>query len=79
MRKCFELVRREGEFGLDFILESRVTGEVFLLYLESYDPEFGLLDEFLRLVRHYLEIREWVRSGAIIFAGDQVIFNKVYC
>lgn len=78
MGKFFEIVKRDGRHGLDLIIESRVTGEVFLLLLDSPDPYFPLFAELHRMVAHVREIRKWVKSGVIIFAGKQVVYNKVY-
>lgn len=78
MRKYFIVAKREGRHGLDIIVESRVTGEVFLLLLESKDPEFSLFSEVRRMFEHVAEIRQWVKDGVIMFAGDQVIYTKVY-
>ena len=78
MRRCFFIAKRDGHYGLDLIIESRVTGEVFLLLLESHDPEFPLLDELLRMLRHISEVRNWVRDGVIKFAGKQVVYCKAY-
>lgn len=79
MQKLFTVVRREGKHGLDFIIESRVTGEVFLLLFESRDPEFPVFEELGRMISHIAEVRRWVKSGVIKFAGKQVIYCKVYC
>lgn len=79
MRKYFLIAKREGRHGLDFIIESRVTGEVFLLLLDSRDPEFPLTSELSRMRNHAAEIRKWLKSGAIKFAGKQVIYCNVYC
>lgn len=79
MGKFFEIVCREGQHGLDFIIESRVTGEVFLLLLDNPDPRFPLFSEVCKMFRHISEVREWVKSGVIKFAGKQVVYCKVYC
>ena len=78
MSKIFEVAKREGRHGLDFIIESRVTGEVFLLLLDSHDPEFPLFSELNRMLNHVAEVRSWVREGVIKFAGKQVVYCKVY-
>lgn len=79
MGKYFLLAKREGRHGLDFIIESRVTGEVFLLLLESHEPEFPLFREVRKMVNHVREVRRWVKDGLIKFAGEQVVYLKVYC
>lgn len=79
MGKIFEIVKREGRHGLDIIVESRVTGEVFLLMLENPYPDFPLIGELRRMFEHIFEVRRWVKEGDIKFAGDQVIYCKVYC
>ena len=79
MGRIFEIVKREGPHGFDFIVESRVTGEVFLLIMESRDPEFPLIGEIRRMINHIFEVRRWVKNGVIKFAGEQVIYCKVYC
>lgn len=78
MGRIFELVKCEGCRGLDLIIESRVTGEVFLLLFDSKDPEFPIWSELVRMFDHVREVRSWVKSGYIEFAGKQVIYNKVY-
>lgn len=79
MGKIFEIVKREGSHGLDFIVESRVTGEVFLLIVESRDPDFPLVGEIRRMINHIFEVRRWVKDGVIKFSGKQVVYCKVYC
>lgn len=79
MGKYIEVVKREGRYGLDFILESRVTGEVFLLLLENPDNEFPLFEELRKVFVHIKEIRRWVKDGIIKFSGNQVVYMKVYC
>lgn len=78
MRKVFCIAKREGRHGLDFIVESRVTGEVFLLLLDSPDPHIPILEELHRMVEHIREVRAWLRDGVIKFAGNQVVYCKVY-
>ena len=78
MRKYFMVAAREGRRGLDFVIESRVTGEVFLLLLESKDPRFPLFREVCKIFDHIRDVREWVRDGIIKFAGEQVVYCKVY-
>ena len=78
MGKYFMVAKREGRHGLDFIIESRVTGEVFLILLDSPDSRFPLIYEVRNIFRHIREVREWVRSGVIKFAGKQVVYCKVY-
>lgn len=78
MGKIFEIAKREGRHGLDIIVESRVTGEVFLFLLDSRDPEFPLFDELKKMLGHVFEVRRWVKQGVIKFAGNQVIYSKVY-
>lgn len=78
MGKYLFIAKRDGCYGLDLVIESRVTGEVFLLLLESHDPEFPLLDELSRMLRHISEVHHWVRDGIIKFAGKQVIYCKTY-
>lgn len=78
MGKFFEVVKRDGRHGLDFIIESRVTGEVFLLLLETPDREFPLFSELRKIFDHIREIRGWVKAGAIKFAGKQVVYTNVY-
>lgn len=78
MSRVFEVVKREGRHGLDFVIESRVTGEVFLILLESKDCRFPLFLEIRNMARHIREVRQWVRAGVIVFAGNQVVYNKVY-
>lgn len=78
MRKFFVIVNREGRFGLDLVVESRVTGEVFLLLFESRDPEFPILSEFFRMLDHAAQVRHWLKTGVIKFAGKQVVYCKVY-
>ena len=72
------VAKREGRHGMDFIIESRVTGEVFFLLLESPEPSFPLFSEIRRMFDHVHEMREWVRDGIIKFAGNQVVYCKVY-
>lgn len=79
MSKIFEIFKREGRRGLDIIIESRVTGEVFFLLLDSHDPEFPVFSELHKMLRHIGEVRRWVKDGVIEFAGKQVVYNKVYC
>ena len=79
MNKIFFIAKREGRHGLDFVIESNVTGEVFLLLLENPDPSFPLFYELHRMFVHVREIREWVRSGVIKFAGKQVVYTNSYC
>ena len=79
MRKYFEVVQREGLFGLDLIIESRVTGEVFFVLLANPDREFPVVEELRRMCVHVREIRQWLRDGVIKFAGSQVVYCKVYC
>ena len=79
MGKYFLIVKREGRHGLDFVIESNVTGEVFLLLLENPDPSFPLFYELHRMFVHVREIREWVKSGVIKFAGKQVVYTNSYC
>ena len=78
MGKYFLIAKREGRHGLDFIIESRVTGEVFFLLLESPDPSFPLLRELRKMFDHIQEVRQWVKDGVIKFAGEQVVYLKVY-
>ena len=78
MGKYFMIAKREGRYGLDFVIESRVTGEVFFVLLESIDPSFPLLDEIQKMFNHVREVRQWVKDGIIKFAGDQVVYLKVY-
>lgn len=78
MGKYFLIAQREGRHGLDFVIESRVTGEVFLILLESKDRSFPLFREICRMFDHIHEVREWVKNGVITFAGKQVVYNKVY-
>lgn len=78
MGKYFLVAKREGRHGLDFIIESRVTGEVFLLLLESHEPDFPLLREIRKMVEHVRDVRQWVKDGLIKFAGEQVVYLKVY-
>lgn len=78
MGKYFMVAQREGRHGLDFVIESRVTGEVFLILLESKDRRFPLFWEICKMIDHIREVREWVRDGIIKFAGEQVIYCKVY-
>lgn len=78
MGRCFFIAKRDGRYGLDLVIESRVTGEVFLLLLESREPDFPLFDELFRMFRHISEVRHWVKDGVIKFAGKQVIYCKAY-
>lgn len=78
MGKIFSIVAREGKHGWDFVVESLVTGEVFLLFFEDKSCDFRLFDELKRMIHHILEVRYMVKSGFIKFAGDQVIYCKVY-
>lgn len=78
MGKYFLITKREGRHGLDFIIESRVTGEVFFLLLESPDPGFPLFEEVRKMFDHVREVRQWVKDGIIKFAGEQVVYLKVY-
>lgn len=79
MGKYIELVKRDGRHGLDLVLESRVTGEVFLLLLENPDEEFPIFWELRKIFNHIREVRQWVKDGVIKFAGKQVIYMKIYC
>lgn len=79
MRRIFEIYERKGRHGLDIIIESRVTGEVFFILLDSHDPEFPVSSELVKMVRHIGEVRRWAKDGVIEFAGDQVLYNRVYC
>ena len=79
MGKYFLIAKREGRHGLDFIIESRVTGEVFLVLLESRDYRWPLFGEIRRMISHVREVRQWVKDGIIKFAGEQVVYLKVYC
>ena len=78
MGKYFLIAKREGRHGLDFIIESRVTGEVFFLLLESPDYHFPLFGEIGKMFDHVREVRQWVKDGIIKFAGGQVVYLKVY-
>lgn len=78
MGKYFMIADREGRHGLDFIIESRVTGEVFFVLLESRDPTFPLFSEIRKMFDHVREVRQWVKDGIIKFAGEQVVYLKVY-
>lgn len=78
MGKYFLVAKREGRHGLDFIIESRVTGEVFFILLESHEPEFPLFDEVRKMFNHVREVQQWVKDGIIKFAGEQVVYLKVY-
>lgn len=78
MGKYFFIAKREGCHGLDFIIESRVTGEVFFILLESREPEFPLFREIRKMFDHIREVRQWVKDGIIKFAGGQVVYLKVY-
>ena len=78
MRKVFFVANREGKHGLDIVLESNVTGEVFLLLLENPHPDFPLFDEVRSIFRHIGEVRQWVKDGVIKFAGKQVVYERVY-
>lgn len=78
MGKYFLIAKREGRHGLDFIIESRVTGEVFLVLFESHEPGFPLLGEIRKMVEHVRDVRQWVKDGIIRFAGEQVVYLKVY-
>jgi hypothetical protein len=78
MGKYFLVAKREGRHGLDFIIESRVTGEVFLLLLESPEPSFPLFREIRKMFNHVRDVRQWVKEGIIKFAGEQVVYLKVY-
>ena len=78
MGKYFLVAQREGRHGLDFVIESRVTGEVFLILLESKDCRFPLFREIRNMIRHVREVREWVKAGVIAFAGNQIVYKKVY-
>lgn len=78
MGKYFVIAKRDGRHGFNLVIESRVTGEVFLLMLESKDPDFPLLRELAKMLYHVHEVREWVKDGIIKFAGDQVVYCKVY-
>lgn len=79
MGKYIEVVKREGRYGLDFVLESRVTGEVFLLLLENPDEDFPFFWEMRKIFNHIKEVRRWVKDGVIKFAGTQVVYLKFYC
>lgn len=78
MGKYFLIAKREGRHGMDFIIESRVTGEVFFLLLETPDPCFPLFEEVRKMFDHVREVRQWVKDGIIKFAGEQVVYLKVY-
>lgn len=78
MGKYFLIAKREGRHGLDFIIESRVTGEVFFILLESREPEFPLFSEIRKMFDHVRDVRQWVKDGIIKFAGEQVVYLKVY-
>lgn len=78
MGRVFEIFKREGRHGLDFIVQSRVTGEVFFLLFDSHDPEFPIFSELRKMYLHYAEVYNWVKDGVIAFAGDQVVYKKVY-
>lgn len=78
LSKVFLVAKREGRHGLDFVIESKVTGEVFLLLLESKDWRFPLLSELMRMMDHAEQVRQWVKDGVIKFAGNQVVYCKVY-
>ena len=79
MNKVFFIAKREGRHGLDFVIESNVTGEAFLLLLENPDPSFPLSYELHRMFGHICEVRKWVKSGVIKFAGKQVVYTNSYC
>jgi hypothetical protein len=78
MGKYFLIAKREGRHGLDFIIESRVTGEVFFVLLDSRDYRFPLFSEIRKMFEHVREIRQWIKDGIIKFAGEQVVYLKVY-
>ena len=77
MRRYFDIFR-QGRYGLDIILESKVTGEVFLLLLEKPCKNIRFRDELRGIFRHIMAVRRMVREKYIIIAGDQVVFNRVY-
>lgn len=79
MRRIFEIYERKGRHGLDIIIQSRVTGEVFFLFLDSHDPEFPVTSELVKMVRHVFEVHRWVKDGVIEFAEGEIIYNNVYC
>ena len=78
MGKYIEVVKRDGNHGLDFVLESRVTGEVFLLLLENPDEEFPVFSELRKIYDHIREVRKWVKDGVIKFAGKEVVYLRAY-
>lgn len=78
MGKVFFIAGRQGRHGLDIVLESNVTGEVFLLLLENPDPLFPLMDEVRKIFGHIREVRQWVKDGLIMFAGNQVVYTATY-
>lgn len=77
MKKYFYIVR-EGRFGLDIILESKVTGEVFLLLLEKPCKHIRFREELRRIREHVSWVRQLVAKKHVLIAGDQVVFNRVY-
>lgn len=79
MGKVFFVANREGRHGFDLVLESRVTGEVFLLLLENPNEEFPLFYELRKVFNHIREVRRLVKDGVIKFAGSQVVYMKFYC
>lgn len=79
MKRIFDVVKREGRHGLDFVIESRITGEVFLVLLDNPVSDFPVFEEVKKIIEHFFEVRRWVKAGDIKFAGDQVIYVHGYC
>lgn len=78
MSKIFCIYDRYGRRNLNFIVQSHVTGEVFLLMLDDPDPEYPFFHEVWKMLYHICEVRQWVKSGVIKFAGNQVVYTNAY-
>lgn len=71
-------IKRMGSSVLDLYLESKVTGEIYILDLTGHSPEFSLKDELAGAFKHQQWCRKLERDGIITVACGVVVWNCEY-